>query len=507
MKFDQCLFGYDDGHRLLASSLPLGTEASFLTELSDLAPGTVFGRSSGYWTGIPVPSIGRYVLMRTWPAPEMARPGCVWTRALLIEPTLLESISDLSILQTVLSRPNGTLELERYRVPIDVDLPCDYGTKFEPNALILNNLLSSLYEMISTTVEVQNPGELDAPLFAAWSQQWPRLRRNFRFQTATSRTLNSEVSTRFDIKAVLTSQEKNDEKPISTLPSWLSAAAQDIQQDTSGHLRSFLWRYGRDVRRQRGSFRPLVELSLLDQGSQPNSTKRIVDIVTEAFPTLDDAMCVKQDLVDGVLVAHTQVELLLSIVLNEIEEVSVFPPPTAAGLKTLAHLWPQRANELLQLAEMTVGSEKPISKQIFESIIGVIQTPEFWHCAHSYPRICEHMVKVQPKLLINAVSKQDDSRLIKLLPLVPTNTSSLDLLVAQLTSRNNETLVNIVFDLFPDIAAAQIITELNNTNSEVESVWRQALINRPELLLRPENINLVSRESLLYEIADSLSCN
>lgn len=57
MKFDQCLFGYEDGHRLLASSIPLGAETSLLTELSDLAPGTVFNRSNGYWTGLPVPSL------------------------------------------------------------------------------------------------------------------------------------------------------------------------------------------------------------------------------------------------------------------------------------------------------------------------------------------------------------------------------------------------------------------------------------------------------------------
>ncbi|MEX5616905.1 hypothetical protein ABFV55_19465, partial [Pseudomonas syringae] len=86
MKIDQCLFGYDDGHKLLSSSLSLGGELSLLTELSDLAPNTMFGVSEGYWTGIPAPSIGRYVLMRTWTAPEMSRPGCVWTHALLIEP-------------------------------------------------------------------------------------------------------------------------------------------------------------------------------------------------------------------------------------------------------------------------------------------------------------------------------------------------------------------------------------------------------------------------------------
>src|SRR5476649_1952553 len=118
MKIDQCLFGYDDGNRLLASSFPLGAETSLLTELSDLAPGTVFGRSEGYWTGLPAPSIGRYVLMRTWPAPEMPRPGCVWTHALLIKPNYLESIADLSRLQTLVIQPANSKDRDRYREPM-----------------------------------------------------------------------------------------------------------------------------------------------------------------------------------------------------------------------------------------------------------------------------------------------------------------------------------------------------------------------------------------------------
>src|SRR3546814_5522694 len=77
MTIDQCLFGYEDGHRLLASSMSLGDQTSLLTKLSDLAPGTLFGSSNGYWTGLPLPELGRYALFRTWPAPEMPRPGCV----------------------------------------------------------------------------------------------------------------------------------------------------------------------------------------------------------------------------------------------------------------------------------------------------------------------------------------------------------------------------------------------------------------------------------------------
>src|ERR1700688_4673813 len=100
MTIEHCLFGYEDGHRLLASSMLLGSEVtSELTLLSDLAPGAHFGSSDGYWTGIPLPQLQRYALMRTWPAPEMPRPGCVWTHVLLVETSLFEDVSSLSRLR------------------------------------------------------------------------------------------------------------------------------------------------------------------------------------------------------------------------------------------------------------------------------------------------------------------------------------------------------------------------------------------------------------------------
>ncbi|STR60880.1 Uncharacterised protein [Klebsiella pneumoniae] len=202
MKLDHCLFGYDDGHRLIASSLPLGDEIAYLTELSDLAPGVIFGSSKGYWTGLPAPTIGRYVLMFTWPAPEMPRPGCVWTHALLLEPSMLESIKDLSILQGVISRPGNFVNKDYYSQPLEVDLTRKKITQLPLDLLLVEKLIDSLYGKVKTSIEVSSSDLLDRPLFAVWSQQWPRLRRNFRFQTAVSRKPRSTGSARFDIIAV-----------------------------------------------------------------------------------------------------------------------------------------------------------------------------------------------------------------------------------------------------------------------------------------------------------------
>lgn len=503
MKVDQCLFGYDDGHRLLVSSLPLGVETSLLTELSDLAPGTVFSRSEGYWTGLPVPSLGRYVLMRTWPATEMPRPGCVWTHALLIEPVLLESISDLSILQTLVIRPESPLDRDRYREQVEVNLSRNAETSSRVDDEMVRKLIALLYDMTSSVVEITSPGELDGPLFSVWSQQWPRLRRNFRFQTAASRDPRPTGSARFDVTAVLAHCDNGAPKQ-ETIPSWLYAAAADIQGGSHGSLRSFLWLYGQDVRRQRGSFRPLVEVKALDLDVNSNSTKRVIDIVTDAFPTLDDAMLLKQDLVNGVLVAHEHAELIRYMVLNEETVATVFPPPTATGIAKLAHLWPKRPDEILQIAEITVDTVQPIGRLVFEAVIEIVQTSKFWFLSRSYPRIRKHMLQIRPDFFIDSINKLDDSTLIELLPLVSSNTTGLIRLIAQLLTRENTTLINVAFDQFLDMTAKQVISAINSNSPGVAKVWLGELIRRPKLLLQTDIMILISRTSLLYELADAL---
>lgn len=505
MKLEQCLFGYDDGHRLLASSLPLGLETSLLTELSDLAPGTVFGQSEGYWTGFPAPSIGHYILMRTWPAPEMSRPGCVWTHALLIKPAILESIPDLSILQKLFIRPKHPLEKSRYKENIKFD-PSHHSEKnIQTDIVIIRKLFESLYEMNSTTVEITTPGELDNPLFAVWSQQWPRLRRNFRFQTAVSRTPRSTGSVPFDVTAILAYRENESSTPVRVTPSWLSASILDIQKGTNSTLRLFLWRYGQDVRRQRGSFRPLVEVSLLGESTSLDSAQRVTQIVTEAFPSPDDAVSLKQDLVDGVIVPSTYSTLIHFIVLDELNGEAIFPTPTPKGIVRLKNLWPKQSDEVLMLAEITADTEKPISKLVFETVINIIQTPEFWPLSSSYPSIRKCIAKIKPNFLINSASDMDDDTLLDLLPLVSANAVDLTKLITTLLKRNNQKLAKVTFNLFPDITAVHVISAINNRDSVVvDSSWLQELLLLPNLLLQIDTMSLVTRMSLLYDLASSL---
>lgn len=498
MNVDQCLFGYEDGHRLLASSLPLGDALSLLTELSDLAPGTHFGESDGYWTGLPVASLGRYVLMRTWPAPEMSRPGCVWTHALLIDPIILGAIKDLSVLQAAVFRPSKPADKVRYRISLDIKAVETGDAVENQDVEVVTMLLSTLYGGLTSPVEIREPGELDIPLFALWSQQWPRLRRNFRFQTAASRALKKESTVRFDLLAQLSSPNRYEKKSRTQNPEWIVAAIEDAHYGKGGLLRSFLWRYGQDVRRQRGSFRPLTEIYLLHNCESAHSAFSVFRVICKFFSDQHDALSLKQDLVDGRLVPNAQVGLMQAIMDGGPESQSVFPMPTPDGLKRLTASWPRNAKAIIELINSTLSGVEPLSEMLQSSLLSIVQTDCFWRFSRELPALQTFMVGKNPTFLVASEPLLEDMRLSKLIEALPIGMQELDVFIGSLARRDSSILADAVYDHFADKAATLVMARLN----EVSPAWKSSLLQRPVLWLQDTVLGVVTRSSLLYELAE-----
>ena len=187
----QCLYGYQDGHRLLSSSLRLPQEAaSTLLLLSDLAPGLSLPVGTGYWTGIPLQSVKSYALMHTWLAPEMSRPGCVWTHVLIVSFADMARFTDLSVLMDQMVRPNSSHGYEGYTSSLSLASSIGLSNTLSSTQLNPENvqqIIRSLYSESGKGRLVAPLGELDSIIFALWSQQWPRLRRKFSFRTAKRR--------------------------------------------------------------------------------------------------------------------------------------------------------------------------------------------------------------------------------------------------------------------------------------------------------------------------------
>ena len=118
IRLHQALHGYVDGHCQLALSASLkARDQKRLLALSDLSGPGAYVEEDGYLTGYPLLESGVFALGRTWPAPEMPRPGCVWTHTLLISFTDLAALNNLTALLSMFRRPFGVRAAPEYAKP------------------------------------------------------------------------------------------------------------------------------------------------------------------------------------------------------------------------------------------------------------------------------------------------------------------------------------------------------------------------------------------------------
>jgi hypothetical protein len=294
---NQCLFGYDDGHRRLAASLKLPEEAASLLLLnSDLVPGLDGNRSDRYLTGFPVPSARVYALMRTWLAPEMPRPGCVWSHVLLLNLSDMARFPDLAVLESLLTRPDLAVGYAAYGAKLSVEKSSEKQKRSGPiSPKAAHQILRAIYGPRSDGLISDDREQVENAIFAAWSQQWPRLRRSFSFRTAGSTTEAATAKSSFDLQVV--------RGPFPSLSNdnvldWEKAAIDDLTGATPSPFRQFLWRYGSDIRRGRERFSFLAELFLTTRASvlAGRNLTRILDQIVNVLPDANDGKLLKEDL-------------------------------------------------------------------------------------------------------------------------------------------------------------------------------------------------------------------
>ncbi len=145
MTVHQALWGYSNGHHLLSSSVTLSTSSRKLLEtLTDLSGPDAPNAFDGYLTGCFLPSDGYYALSKTWFAPEMERPGCVWTHTLLLETGTTARWDGLD-LDSLFRRPRQSKVNRqlRYSIPLTSNtVPSSPSPQAEADALSLfSNLI------------------------------------------------------------------------------------------------------------------------------------------------------------------------------------------------------------------------------------------------------------------------------------------------------------------------------------------------------------------------------
>lgn len=101
MKINQLLYGYREGHRLLAGSIDLNESLVWnLVRATDRPSVTSQELESGITFGFTLDK-QYYALCRTWAAKEIDRPGAVWTHVLLLPNEIESPIECLPLLHKV----------------------------------------------------------------------------------------------------------------------------------------------------------------------------------------------------------------------------------------------------------------------------------------------------------------------------------------------------------------------------------------------------------------------
>jgi hypothetical protein len=290
---EQALHGYLDGHQLLAGSTDLtAEEQSLLLIMSDLSGPAFRTGYETYLTGYALPRSPYYCVARTWFAPELPRPGCVWTQSLLIRAEDLARISNFDHLNALFSHPGDPVDLEWYQQRVVMDLSLAPVPRPPTEG---RPVLRGIYGTDKRIVIPSETADYFEPLILGiFEQQWPRLRRNFRFCTGALSLRDTEfdlsVSPPEVTHAVSDTGLVISEKALQTPEredDWLALASRDLSfRQSKSEFREFLWRFGPDNMDGRAAFRPLAEVfSVLSSKDDGFRGERLLSATNYFYPT------------------------------------------------------------------------------------------------------------------------------------------------------------------------------------------------------------------------------
>jgi hypothetical protein len=285
MEIHQAFHGYDDGHRLLACTLPNLTprDRKLMLVMSDASGSGAIIPASGYLTGYPLADSPLYAFARTWPATEMTRPGCVWSQTLLISFSDLAGLRNFSPLTLLFSRPSTSTDFRSSQPIREPLMSSDKPAQKLSDEMIstLYRLLWALYSRPRERVIATDRLSSERVVLSIWEQQWPRLRRSFRFCTLSFSDRSTENAP-FDLQFVSAAERsirarftKNvndaDQTKLPDGDPLLELAIKDIfGNDPKSRFREFLRQVGAELAVGREAFFPLCRFyQLVEQSSNP----------------------------------------------------------------------------------------------------------------------------------------------------------------------------------------------------------------------------------------------
>ena len=418
IQIHQALFGYESGHHLLHTSLPLPADAR-----QSLAIATDLSGSAGIdyeaaITGMPVPGTEHYALFCTWLAEEMPRPGCVWTHVLLVEFTDLAAISDLGQLRMLFRRPRSA-NSRGYSTPLT--LTADNDLIPEPLPLSVEvcapAILGALYGKPTLSVVVVEPRHvsLTSLVFSAWSQQWPRLRRNFRFSTG-SLADRGRTGIAFDLQITPESNRRawssntklemvdvENGVSIAEQAPWLTETVHDLTRPDHSNFRSFLRTSGADVAAPRMAFAKIAKVFAVIRQKEDWSLALATTGTEFAQPS--EAIALKNFLFNPYGEFQTTTHLWEAFTFSFTQPSGGPFSLVAFELKSaIAHLWPARRDLLASFLVSPQTTDEHKWGELVEAVAHHVTPPELLWCWENKPELLAMLVYSNPALAADKVA-------------------------------------------------------------------------------------------------------
>ena len=293
LRIHQAVYGYSDGHRLLASSLPItGTAGRLLRAVTDMA---FDGESDSYLTVLPVADLKAQAFIRSWPGPNALRAGSVWSQVLLVDFVDLGQVRQLPDLLALFAPPNDDAvdwaSPHTFVAPAELRLrPSRAPSSWKLNGGLTRELVGAFYSTTESISLAASIKESERVLLAMFEQQWPRLRRTFSFRTRSRSSANP--SYRFDIEVV--EKERGAHPRAIENADWVDVLSGDLMKPNLA-FRELLRTFGAESSHGRVDMAGLV--SVISQAQQGVATPAVLDQLCARFPAPHSMRKLKTSLV------------------------------------------------------------------------------------------------------------------------------------------------------------------------------------------------------------------
>lgn len=520
----QMLHGYADGHRLLANSLTLSTESTrTLLRLSDISGSNLIGGFEEYLTAYPLEKDAKFAFAKTWSAPEMARPGCVWTHTLILTEAVVARLHSLNELMQLFSRPSeesrdayaGALSWRPTSAPRpaekshEVPRPeCEmalwklFGPRGEP--VVLEAVDSRQWEQLFMSI---------------WALAWPSLRMNLSLTTGSlsarkigRRLLDMQAAPAFALRDInreigLAPSSAPPLAGTRDFPDWVHIAAREL--NACSPLAIFL-RKAAGASDGREQLAPLAGLfSALNNEDHDNIVPSLIAAAAKHFPSSADGSHLKVALFGPPSLRSLTSGIDEDVILEELAATPHHPAFSGADLSLHMRgreLWQGQPNEARRLLHRLFRvSLNSLGEEILRSLISGLRSEDAIELAESEFDLLAAAVRVHPSLAkFSGLWQRSESKQRALLAAVATAKEQLspelaESIVGALLEAGAENLAKAAFEVFGEPGIASALNWIDLHRERVPTGWEGALAKHPRTICNWLTVrDPVSVETILF---------